>query len=128
MLLFLEFEERYDYLKLRANVGESTFGFDRHLNQGFYRSHEWKTIRSEIIARDMGCDMGIAGYEIFDKVIIHHMNPMTPDQIDDSDPDILNPEYLVCVTLNTHNAIHFGDKSKLLQPFVERKPGDTILW
>jgi hypothetical protein len=128
MLTFITFEERFDYLKLQASVGESTFGFDRHINQGFYRSHEWKTIRNVVISRDLGCDMGVPGYEIFDKVIIHHMNPMTPEAIDEADPDILNPEYLVLVSHNTHNAIHFGDERSLTQPLVERRPGDTNLW
>lgn len=121
-------EDRYEYLKLRASVGTSTFGFDRWINQAFYRSLEWKQIRNAVIARDMGLDMGVEGFEIFDKVIIHHMNPMTPEQIEDGDPDILNPEYLICVSHNTHNAIHFGDKRLLVQPLVERRPGDTNLW
>lgn len=128
MKQFDVYEDRFEYLKLRASVGESTFGFDRWINQQFYRSTQWKRIRNVVIARDMGMDMGVAGYEIFDKVIVHHMNPMRPEDIEDGDPGILNPEYLICVAHNTHNAIHFGDKSLLAQPIVERQPGDTKLW
>jgi hypothetical protein len=128
LIEFQTFEERYDYLVLRASVGEATFGFDRWINQYFYRSTEWRHVRQQVIARDLGLDLGCEGYEIFDKVIIHHMNPMKPEQIESGDPDILNPEYLICCSHNTHNAIHFGDKSKLTQPFVERTPGDTLLW
>jgi hypothetical protein len=128
MKRFITHEERFDYLKLRASVGESTFGFDRWINQNFYRSAQWKHTRNVVIARDMGLDMGVEGFEIYDKVIVHHMNPMRPEDIDDGDPDILNPEYLVCVAHRTHNAIYFGDKSLLPQPLIERKPGDTKLW
>jgi hypothetical protein len=128
MRRFPTHEERYDYLKLRASVGQSTFGFDRWINQQFYRSTQWKHVRSEVIARDLGLDMGVEGFEIFDKVIIHHMNPMKAEDIDGEDPDILNPEYLITVSHNTHNAIHFGDKTMLVQPLVERRPGDTTLW
>jgi len=128
MSQFQTFEERYDYLQLRATVGESTFGFDRWINQQFYRSVEWKRVRDIVIVRDDGCDLGIDGYQIFDKVIIHHMNPMRLEDLDDGDPDILDPEYLITVTHNTHNAIHYGDASMLPQPMVERRPGDTSLW
>lgn len=122
------FEDRYEYLRLRGAVGEATFGFDRYINQGFYRSSEWKQTRHRVIARDNGCDMGLAGNEIFDKIVIHHMNPMTAQAIEDGDVDILNPEYLITVTHNTHNAIHYGDSSLLNQPLKERAPGDTKLW
>lgn len=122
------FEERFEYLSLRAEVGQSTFGFDRWINQQFYRSTQWKQIRDHVIVRDSGLDLGIPGHEIYDRVIIHHMNPMTPDEIVDGDEDILNPEYLVSVTHQTHNAIHYGDASLLRQPMVERRPGDTRLW
>lgn len=128
MIEFKTFEERFDYLSLRASVGEATFGFDRWINQHFYRSSEWRHIRQVIIARDLGLDLACEGYEIFDKIIIHHMNPMKPEQLEEGDPDILNPEYLICCSHNTHNAIHFGDKSLLPQPLVERSPGDTRLW
>lgn len=122
------FEDRFDYLKLRGDVGESTFGFDRYLNQAFYRSIQWRQVRNHVIARDEGCDMAAEGYEIHDKIIIHHMNPMTVAQVDEGSPDILDPEYLISVTLRTHNAIHFGDASMLPKPLVPRRPGDTKLW
>lgn len=125
---FETFEDRYEYLQLRGVVGDSTFGFDRYMNQQFYRSREWKRVRIQVIARDNGMDLGCEGYEIFDKIIIHHMNPMTPDVIQHGDMDILNPEYLISTTHNTHNAIHYGDKSLLPQQFVERHRGDTTPW
>jgi len=122
------FEERYKYLALRGVVGESTFGFDRHINQQFYTSNEWRSVRQKVILRDEGLDLGIPGYEIYDKVIIHHMNPMTVDDIVHSDDSILNPDFLVCTTHRTHNAIHYGDESLLAKPLVPRSPGDTRLW
>ena len=122
------FEERYDYLQLRGEVGRATFGFERYMNQRFYTSREWKHIRNQVIARDEGMDLGIEGYEIYDRIIIHHMNPMTPDHIRHGDDDILNPEYLITTTHRTHNAIHYGDQSLLPQPLVERRRGDTRLW
>ena len=122
------FEDRYEYLKLRSTVGESTFGFERILNQNFYRSSQWKQIRDYVIARDEGMDLGLPGFEIYDRIIIHHMNPMRPEDIEDGNPDILDPQYLITTTHKTHNAIHFGDKSLLALPPVERRPGDTKLW
>lgn len=121
-------EDRYYYLALRGATGVLTFGFDRYLNQGFYRSREWKQIRHEVIARDNGCDLGIDGYEIYDAVYIHHMNPMTPRDLIDGNTDVLNPEYLISTTLRTHNAIHYGSENLLPKPPVERRPGDTKLW
>jgi hypothetical protein len=122
------FQERFDYLALRGVVGETTFGTDRYLNQQFYRSTQWKNIRNQIIARDNGCDLGIDGYEIFDKIYIHHLNPMTVKDLVDGNESVLEPEYLISTTHRTHNAIHYGDASLLYQPYVERKPGDTKLW
>lgn len=122
------FEERYDYLQLRGEVGRSTFGFERYMNQRFYTSREWKHIRNQVIARDEGLDLGMEGYEIYDRIIIHHMNPMTPDNLKHGDEDILNPEFLVTTTHRTHNAIHYGDRSLLPQLYVERHRGDTKLW
>lgn len=122
------FEERYEYLRLKSSVGTSTFGFERYINQQFYTSTQWRQVRTLVIARDLGMDLGVDGYEIYDKVIIHHMNPMTADSIEDGDPDILNPEFLICTTHKTHNAIHYGDASLLAKPFKERTPGDTKLW
>lgn len=128
LVQFRTFEERYRYLQLRASVGEATFGFDRWINQQFYSSVEWRQCRDKVITRDRGCDLGIEGYEIFDKIIVHHMNPIRLEQLEVGDPDIFNPEYLVSVTHDTHNAIHYGDASLLKKPFVERRPGDTSLW
>lgn len=122
------FQDRYDYLKLNGSVGVETFGYDRYLNQTFYRSKEWKKIRDEVIIRDNGCDLGLPGYEIGDRIYIHHMNPITAEEILHRDEDILNPEYLICVSRNTHNAIHYGDDSLLPKPLIERLPGDTKLW
>lgn len=122
------FEERYDYLQVGGQVGRATFGFERYMNQQFYRSTQWRRARDVVISRDGGCDLGIDGFEIYDKVIIHHMNPMTPEDLENGDPDILNPEYLISVTHTTHNAIHFGDRSHLRLPVAERAPGDTKLW
>jgi hypothetical protein len=122
------FEERYKYLALRGEVGRSTFGFDRYINQQFYASRQWRHVRHQIIARDNGCDLGIEGYEIHDRVYIHHMNPMTVDDIIHGDESILDPEFLISVTHQTHNAIHYGDEKLLPRPLVERRPGDTKLW
>lgn len=122
------FEDRYDYLQLRGEVGRTTFGFDRYLNQRFYTSREWKQVRNQVIARDYGLDLGIDGYEIYDRIIIHHMNPMTADHIQHGDDDILNPEFLITTTHDTHNAIHYGDRNLLRKPLVDRHRGDTKLW
>lgn len=122
------FKDRFDYLRLDGQVGTSTFGFDRYINQAFYRSAQWKHIRNAIIVRDEGCDLGVEGYEIYDKILIHHMNPMTSDQLQEGDADVLNPDYLISVSLRTHNAIHFGDESQLAHGPIERRPGDTSSW
>jgi hypothetical protein len=122
------FEERFDYLNLLGQVGSSTFGFDRHLNQRFYRSREWKHIRDFVIVRDNGCDLWIECYEIHDKMLIHHINPMDIDDVVEGDERILDPQYLITTTHRTHNAIHFGDARSLPRPFVERSRGDTKLW
>lgn len=122
------FEERYRYLALRGEVGRPTFGFDRYINQQFYRSSEWRHLRHSIILRDNGCDLGIEGFEIHERIIIHHMNPMTVDDLVDGDDSILDPEFLICVSHKTHNAVHYGDERLLPRPLVERSPGDTKLW
>lgn len=122
------FEERYDYLKLKGQIGVSTFGFDRYINQTFYKSREWKRIRDEVIVRDEGCDLGIPGYNIFGHIIIHHMNPITVDNLLKNEDIVLNPDYLICTTHRTHMAIHYGDESLLYKLPVERRPGDTIPW
>jgi hypothetical protein len=123
------FDERFAYLKLGGAVGAATFGFDRYLNQDFYRSRLWKDARNHVIARDYGCDLGVEGHEIFDKVYVHHMNPMTPDDIKHSNLDIIDPRYLITVSHDTHNAIHYGDEKLLRRrELVVRRPGDTKLW
>lgn len=122
------FEERFEYLNLDGKVGEETFGFDRYLNQVFYKSDEWKSIRNEVIIRDNGCDLGIEDREIHGRIIIHHMNPITVDDIIHRNEDILNPEYLICVTDNTHKAIHYGDEDLLIKDLIERTKNDTCPW
>jgi hypothetical protein len=122
------FEERFEYLRLHGDVGRSTFGFDRYLNQKFYRSREWKSARDYVIVRDMGCDLGVNGYEIHDGALIHHMNPMTADDIMHNESWILDPDYLITTTQRTHNAIHYSDISLLPKVVVAREKGDTKLW
>lgn len=123
------FEDRYKYLRLHGSVGKDTFGHSRYLNQDFYRSKEWKQVRNEVIVRDNGCDLGMDGYEIFDRIYVHHMNPATIENYRNDDIErLLNPEFLVCVSFNTHQAIHYGDESLLPQTPIERRPGDTKLW
>lgn len=122
------FEERYRYLKLNGSVGKDTFGFDRYLNQNFYRSKEWKSIRDQVIVRDNGCDLGIEGYEIHGRIYIHHMNPLLAKDIVDRTEFLLNPEYLITTTFSTHNAIHYGDEDLLILAPVERSKNDTCPW
>lgn len=122
------FEERYKYLRTRADIGVPTFGYERWLNQGFYTSTQWRQVRSWVITRDNGCDLGVEGYEIFDRIIIHHMNPITPEQIQHGDEALIDPEFLICVSQRTHNAIHYGDASILVKPIIARRPNDTKLW
>lgn len=122
------FEERYDYLRLGGKVGEETFGFDRYINQLFYRSKEWKSIRDRVITRDNGCDLGIQGREIYGKILIHHMNPITKDDILQRSEYLLDPEYLITTIKNTHDAIHYGDRSLLITSPVERSRNDTCPW
>ena len=125
---FETFDDRYAYLQLGGHVGHETFGFDRHLNQQFYASWEWKRVRGFVIVRDNGCDLGVPGYEIHSDILIHHLNPMVSDDIIHGEEWILDPEYLVTTTQRTHNAIHYGDASLLPKPIVARTPGDTKLW
>lgn len=122
------FEERFRYLALGGQVGGVTFGYDRWINQGFYRSREWKLIREEVIARDLGCDLGLEGYEIHDRIIIHHMNPMVAQDIVRGEDAIVDPEFLIATTHQTHNSIHYGDERTLRRPFSPRRDGDTKLW
>lgn len=122
------FEERYRYLRLGGRVGADTFGFDRYLNQIFYRSEEWRSLRNHIIVRDNGCDLGIEGREIYGKILIHHMNPITVEDIVNRSDLLLNPEYLICTMKNTHDAIHYGDEESLLTIPKERTKNDTCPW
>lgn len=128
LVLLPTFEERFQYLRLNGRVGEDTFGFDRYLNQVFYRSQKWKSVRDYVIVRDNGCDLGIEGREIRGKVYIHHMNPITLEDIERESAFLLDPEYLISVTHDTHNAIHYGDESLLIKPPVERSKNDTCPW
>ena len=123
------FEERYRYLRLSGRVGEETFGYDRIMNQILYqRSQRWRRIRDKVIIRDNGCDLGVAGHEIGGKIIVHHMNPITLEDIERESDYIFDPEYLICVTHNTHNAIHYGDESLLITAPIERRKYDTCPW
>ena len=122
------FIQRFDYLKLNSKIGEDTFGFDRYLNQVFYRSKEWRKVRNFVIVRDNGNDLGLEGYPIGGKILIHHMNPINVHDILQRNEAILDPEYLVCVSNDTHQAIHYGSEDLLPQDPVERKPNDTCPW
>lgn len=125
---FVTIEDRFEYLKLNGSVGYSTFGFDRWINQEFYRSAHWRQARDEVIRRDLGCDLGIPGYEIHSEILVHHMNPITKDEIVNGVEWILDPEFLITTTKKTHNALHYGDSSRFPYAQVDRKPGDTNLW
>lgn len=122
------FPERYEYLKLGGVVGHSTFGFDRWINQRFYSSREWKSIREHVLIRDNGCDLGVRGHEIQRNPLVHHLNPISVSDITDGLHWILDPEFLITVSHDTHNAIHYGDASLLKTPYIERRPNDTVPW
>ena len=122
------FEERYEYLRLGGIVGRETFGFDRYLNQTFYKTNEWQSIRDHVIVRDNGCDLGIEGREIHSRILVHHMNPITKEDILSRSKYLLNPEYLICTIKSTHDAIHYGDESLLIKLPVERRKNDTCPW
>ena len=122
------FKERYLYLKLHGRVGEETFGYDRYVNQQLYKSQKWKQTRREIIIRDNGCDLGIDGYELDDYIMVHHMNPITLEDIEEERDIIFDPENLICCSSRTHKAIHFGDESLLPREPIIRRPGDTCPW
>lgn len=128
LIMIPTFEERFEYLKIGGRIGEQTFGSDRYYNQRFYRSAEWKRVRNEVILRDNGCDLGCPDRPIPGKIIIHHLNPIIIDDIDLGSEYLLNPDYLICVSHNTHNALHYGDKSLLPKDPVERRPYDTCPW
>lgn len=123
------FEERFEYLRLDGKVGVETFGFDRYINQLFYqRSQDWKKVRDIVIFRDNGCDLGIEGREIYDRIIVHHMNPVTKEDLVNGTDILLNPEYLISTIKRTHDAIHYGDANLLIKDTVERRPNDTCPW
>lgn len=123
------FEERYRYLRLQGQVGKETFGYDRYINQILYqRDQRWRSVRDQVIIRDNGCDLGVEGYDIRGKIIVHHMNPITLEDIEKESDFLFNPEYLICVTHMTHNAIHYGDENLLPKLPVERTPFDTCPW
>lgn len=123
------FEERFDYLRLDGEIGEETFGFDRYMNQSFYRCGEWKRVRDKVIVRDNGCDLGISDRQLYDNIIIHHMNPVTREDLINNSHLLMDPEYLICVSKNTHNAIHYGDELLLVSTqIIERRPNDTCPW
>ena len=123
-----DYEERFRYLALRSRVGMATFGYERHLNQSFYTSRQWRQLRDYVIVRDRGLDLAHPDWPIRTKPIIHHMNPITVDQVTHGDERILDPEFLITTTLRTHNAIHYGDERQLLRPLIPRRAGDTKLW
>lgn len=128
LILLPTFQARYQYLRLNGVVGKETFGFDRYMNQFFYRSPEWRRVRDFVITRDEGCDLGVPGRDIFGRIIIHHMNPIRPEDIRARSEILLNPEYLITTIHDTHLAIHYGDEHLLLQEPVERRPNDTCPW
>lgn len=128
LITFKTFEERYAYLRLGGIVGKETFGFDRYLNQMFYKTDEWKEIRDYVIIRDNGCDLAMEDREIYERIIVHHMNPITVEDILNRSKYLLDPEYLITTIKNTHDAIHYGDESLLIKAPVERKKYDTCPW
>ena len=129
LIILPTFEDRYEYLKLNGKIGEETFGFDRYINQQLYqRSQKWKSVRDKVIIRDNGCDLSMEGYEIWGKIIIHHMNPITTEDIERESDFVFNPEYLISTSLNTHNAIHYGDENLLIKAPIERTKYDTCPW
>lgn len=128
LMLLPTFQARYQYLRLNGEVGKETFGFDRYMNQFFYRSPEWRRVRDFVITRDEGCDLGIPGREIFGRIVIHHMNPIRPEDIRNRSDLLLDPEYLITTIHGTHLAIHYGDEHLLFQEPVERRPNDTCPW
>lgn len=128
MIQLEKFLDRYEYLKLDGIIGEETFGYDRYINQKLYRSKEWRDIRHKVIVRDEGCDLAHSDFPIHGKIIIHHINPITIEDINNSNPIVFDLDNLICVTMNTHNAIHYGDQELLPQDPVERTAFDTCPW
>lgn len=128
LISFETFEERFNYLKLKGEVGKETFGFDRYLNQIFYKDSEWLRVRDKVIIRDNGCDLGILDREIYSRILVHHMNPITKEDILSKSKYLLDPEYLICTTKNTHDAIHYSDDSILIKELINRTKNDTCPW
>lgn len=128
LIAFQTYEERFRYLQLKGAVGKDTFGYDRYLNQILYNSQEWKRFRDKIIIRDNGCDLACEGYDIHGRILVHHINPIRVDDVVNRNPIVFDPENVVCVTHNTHNAIHYGDESLLVLAPVERTKNDTCPW
>lgn len=128
LIKFNTFEERFEYLKLNGVVGAETFGYDRYLNQMLYTSQRWRRLRNDIIVRDNACDLAIEDYEISDRILIHHLNPITIEDILQESEFVFSPEFLICTSLDTHNAIHYGDSNQLRKPIIERSMNDTIPW
>ena len=128
LMSFSTYEERFRYLQLKGAVGKDTFGYDRYLNQILYNSQEWKRFRDKIIIRDNGCDLACEGYDIHGRILVHHINPIRVDDVVNRNPIVFDPENVVCVTHNTHNAIHYGDESLLILAPVERTKNDTCPW
>lgn len=128
LILLPTFKERFDYLNLLGKVGQDVWGAERYLNQSFYKSKPWLEVRQEVIIRDLACDLGIENREIYARLIVHHMTPITVEDIETMSKYLLDPEYLICTTLSTHNALHYGDFTQTINNYVERTPGDTKLW
>lgn len=128
LITFPTFEERFKYLQLKGIVGEKTFGFDRYLNQLFYKDPEWLSVRDKVILRDNGCDLGMEDRAVGSRILVHHMNPITKKDILSRSDYLLNPEYLICTMKNTHDAIHYGDESPLFKNPIERRRNDTCPW
>ena len=129
LIMLPTLKERFEYLKIAGVVGKATFGYDRYLNQRFYKSSEWKSLRNQIITRDGGCELGLEDYEIRGRIFIHHMNPIVDDDIIENSDYLMNPNYLICVSQEMHNAIHYGNSDILrAKEIVERRPNDTCPW
>lgn len=128
LIRFHTFEERFEYLMLKGQVGKETFGFDRYINQRFYHSEEWRQVKNRVIARDLGRDLGIEGYDIYGRIYVHHMNPILVKDIEECSEYLMDPEYLITTTFATHNAIHYGDESFVILSPKERSPNDMCPW
>lgn len=128
LIRFHTFEERFEYLMLKGQVGKETFGFDRYINQRFYHSEEWRQVKNRVIARDLGRDLGVEGYDIYGRIYVHHMNPILVKDIEECSEYLMNPEYLITTTFATHNAIHYGDESFVILSPKERSPNDMCPW